>query len=180
MDDAHHTSSLSAEIKQNGKTADITVRTLNPESGHTLSVTASSAAGTKDYTLSLSSPGVYSGVIQLDKTGLYELMIRQNDGDQVIDHLETALAASFSSEYNVFAESGEYLLSGLCSHSGGQITDSAQELLSIEMPEIALVFDPTFLLCIVAMILLVADIAIRKLRWKDIKYLFGRFSFKKR
>ena len=180
VDDAHHTSSLSAEIKQNGKTADITVRTLNPESGHTVSVTVSSAGSTKDYTISLSSPGVYSGVINLDKTGLYELMIRQNDGDQVIDHLEASLAASYSSEYNAFAESGEFLLSGLCSHSGGQITDSALELLSIEMPEIALIFDPTFLLCIIAMILLVSDIAIRKLRWKDIKLLFGHLSFKKR
>ena len=170
VDDAHHDSSFTADISVRGKTTDIVVTTSGTNTENALSLTVASKSGSTTYVLTQTDPGVYKTSITTTRAGIYEMMITETDGDEnVVDYLETAVAVSYSAEYDAFAESGEPLLSGLCSYSDGEIFTDMQALASVKMSAISLIYNPMFLFAVISLILLLADIAIRKLRWKDIK-----------
>ena len=104
-------------------------------------------------------------------------MITETDSsNNIVDYLETAVAVSYSAEYDAFADGGEVLLSNICSYSDGKIFVDMNELAKVKISAISLIFNPMVLFAVSAMILLLADIAIRKLRWKDIRGYLIKFS----
>lgn len=170
VDDIHHDSSFTADVSVRGKTTDVVVTTSGSDTNHVLSLTAASKYGEKTYILTQTDPGIYEAKISTAYAGVYELMITETDGtDTVVDYLETAVAVSYSAEYDAFAESGEPLLSTLCSYSDGEIFSDLNELAEINVSSIRLLINPMVLFAVVSMVLLLVDIAIRKLRWKDIR-----------
>ncbi len=84
-------------------------------------------------------------------------------------YLSTALAVSYSSEYDVFAEGGEEALVTICSFSGGKVTSNTRTLADVEMDTVEISLNPLVLFGIICAVLMILDITIRKIRWKDVK-----------
>lgn len=174
LGDAHSTSSLQAEVSLRGQTATVTVTTAEPTQD-TLSLRV--AGEEKDYPLTQTEPGKYTLDLRLIKSGVYELMITQTDsGDVMVDHLETLVSVPYPAEYNVFADAGETLLQTICSYSGGLLFTDMQALALLEIPNVGEVLDPLIPFAIICCLLMVVDIAIRKLRWKDIRNYLLRWK----
>lgn len=172
VDEVHHDSSMTAEITVRGQTTDITVTTAGI-TDNALHLTAASDSTTRNYVLTQTDPGIYTTSIKTADAGVYELMITQTDSSEnIVDYLETAIAVSYSGEYDAFADSGEPLLSALCSYSDGEIYSDMQELADVQVSSISIIFNPMVVFAVISAILMLADIAIRKLRWKDIRNYF--------
>ena len=173
VDDVHHDSSMSAEITVRGQTTEITVATAGTTED-VLTLTAASDSGSKNYTLNRLDSGVYTATVSTEDPGVYSLMITQtNEEGQIVDHLETAVAVGYSDEYDAFAESGEGLLLALVGETGGDLFTDMEQVAAVKVNSISQVFNPLILFAAVSAALLLADIAIRKLRWKDVLYFFG-------
>lgn len=177
VDEVHHDSSLSADISVRGKTTDITVTTSGTNTDNALSITVANGTESKSYVLTQTDPDVYEARINTEQSGIYEMMITETDSNSaIVDYLETAVAVSYSAEYDAFAPSGEAFLSTLCSYSDGELFIDMKSLSEIQVSAISLSYNPMVLFAVLAMILLLADIAIRKLRWKDIRGYLIKFS----
>ena len=133
-----------------------------------------SAEGSSTYGFSRISSDTYKVTVETGEPGIYELMITQNDASgKPVDYLQTAIAVSYSQEYNAFAPAGDSLLMNICRYSGGSVTEDLEKLSDYEVKVIDAVTNPLIPLGIIVAILLISDIAVRKLKWKDIrKYLF--------
>ena len=172
IDDVHHNSSISAEIAVRGQTTDITVITAG-NAEDTLNLTVASDSGTEAYVPTQIDPSVFTASVKTADPGVYELMITQTDSSgTIVDYLEAAITVSYSSEYNAFADSGEPLLSTLCSYSDGGIYTDMQQLANVQVSSISIVYNPMIAFAVISAFLMLADIAIRKLRWKDIRNYF--------
>ena len=112
---------MNAQIAVRGQTTDITITTAGSTES-ALKLTAAYAGKTKSYVLTRTQPGVFTTSIKTADSGVYELMVTQTDeGGRIVDYLETAVAVSYSGEYDAFADSGEPLLNTLCSYSDGAL-----------------------------------------------------------
>ena len=172
LSDIHHDSSMNAQITVRGQTTDITITTAG-STENALNLTAEYNGSTKSYVLTQTQPGVFTTSIKTADSGVYELMVIQaDDSGSIVDYLETAVAVSYSGEYDAFANSGEPLLNTLCSYSDGALFTDMQKLANVKVGSIRIIFNPMALFGIVALLLMLADIAIRKLRWKDIRNYF--------
>lgn len=169
MGQAHRESSLETEVTLQGYTAH--VRVITAESGeHTLSMSAVEGKNTTELTLTPVEAGVYEGTLELERPGVYELMLTQTDAaGTIVDHLETAVAVSYPKEYDAFAAGGDTLLETLCSYSGGGVFTDPEELVKAKAKTAPEVLDPLVLFAVLCSVMMIADIAIRKLRWKDVK-----------
>ena len=96
----------------------------------------------------------------------------------VVDRYQAQISLPYSLEYDLFAKSGKALLMSVCSHMEGSVTGDLSALSKIKMPRVINVHDPVVLFAILCGILLLADIAVRKLRWKDIKECYERIKSK--
>ena len=174
VDAVHHDSSMSAMTTVRGQTTDITVATAG-DTDNALTVTAISEEGTQTYLMTQSEPGIFTTRINTSDPGVYQLMVTQVDENgAIVDYLETAVAVSYSTEYDAFADSGETLLAALCDCSDGAVYTDLQQLASVRRNAIRMAYNPMVIFAVICAILLLADIAIRKLRWKDILNHFTR------
>ena len=96
------------------------------------------------------------------------------------EYLDTALAVSYSKEYDAFTESGEGLLIEICSHSDGIVTSDISKLTAIEMDSVETVKDPLIPIALICAALMLIDLIIRLLRVKDIKEFLRRFNTKQK
>ena len=182
VDDTHNNSSLTADFSKGGNKSTVVVQSLTAEANNTLALAVATPDGESlTYVLKETSPGVYKGDIDTSVAGIYQTMIVQYDENgSAVDYLETALAISYSSEYNAFAESGEGLLSSICSHSGGIVSSDTSLLADVEMENVDILKDPLVAFAIICAVLMLADFIIRLLRWKDVKEFLFRLKLVKR
>ncbi len=170
VDRVHNDSSMISEISVQEGSAHIIVNTLATVTDHILTATVSSDSGSETYNLTPTGVGVYEAVVNAEETGVYEVTIVENDANNnFVDSLSTAFATSYPAEYDAFAESGKEKLSAVCDYSDGIVTSRAQTLADIEMEKIEISINPLTVLSAICAVLMLADIAIRKIRWKDIK-----------
>ena len=169
MGDAHRESSLEAEVLMQGNVAQVKV--ITAEAGdHQVELTAVAGRDENKLTLTPVGDGVYEGTMTLPDEGVYELMFSQTDAaGTMVDHLETAVAVSYPKEYDAFANGGDTMLELLCSYSGGGVFTDPEELVKAKAKTAPEVLDPLVLFAVLCCIMMLADIAIRKLRWKDVK-----------
>ncbi|MBR5133994.1 MAG: VWA domain-containing protein [Clostridia bacterium] len=171
----HRNSSLFVEATPRGNTVDIVVTTVDTSSTHDVRVTVSSKHGSNTYAAAPSSPGVYKLSVPTEHVGAYRVVVTESDAaGNLIDASDTTVAASYSGEYNVFAADGRPLLTAVCEKTGGAVFDDLKPLADVDMSTIVSTFDPLVLFAVLSTLLMIADIAIRKLRWKDIKRYFKR------
>ena len=178
VSDVHCDSSLKLETPFHGNSIDLKVYATETNSETTLQVKMKDTQGAElEKELTLTRPGIYEGSLLLPDSEGFELMISQKDSyGMIVDELHCSFAVPYSEEYNAFAQEGESFLRTLCAFSSGTVFESLSEAASVEIFSISIVHDPLLALTCISVFLLLADIAIRKLRWKDIKNLFIGFT----
>ncbi len=182
VDNVHHESTLVPEIELYGKTAKLAVTTTAETDGSIVQVTVNDKMGENRYSLIQVYPGRYEVSIPLRDSGVYDLYIAEIDiNGNVVDELNTAMAVSYSPEYDAFFEGSEQFLYNLCGYSQGKLHTDLKALAGIQMPDVKTVHDPIVPMSVLLAILILSDIAVRKIRWKDLKAYFIKLNsiFKK-
>lgn len=169
--DTHNESTMSAEFEQRGSKTSVFVDCLVPALNGTVSLDVTMPNGeTSEYTLHEVNLGFYEGEIDTSVPGIYEMSFVEYDGEgNTVDYLDSALAVSYSSEYDAFGESGEGLLEYVCSYSGGTVADHPDTLVEVEMEKVEEIKDPLIPIALICAAFLLADLILRLLRMKDIK-----------
>jgi len=173
VSEVHSESAFRVGTTLRGKTAEIAVHTPTTDTGHEITLTATKGKKQTNYTLQQTDPDTYSGIVELTESGIWQLAIEEKDPlGNVVDYAQIPLTVSYFSEYNAFAEGGRILLEDLCEITDGVCADSVTELVKNEFASAKITYNPLVPLGILVALLLLADITIRKIRWKDIKNLF--------
>jgi len=166
----HKASSLSMDVLSRGKMTDIVVTTAGTNKDNVVNAKVHFENESQTYVLTQTKPGQYEGRIPTKKEGVYKLTITETSpAKEVVDTLETAIASSYLAEYDAFNSEGEALLVNLCSYSDGKIFVDMKTLAEVKMEETRLVYKPMVWFAVLAMVLFITDIAVRKIRWKDLK-----------
>jgi len=174
ISDIHSDSTVKAEFEKRGSKTSIVVECLAPSLNGSVAVEVSMPNGESvGYTLTEVITGIYEGEIDTPLTGIYEMKLVQYDAEgTTVDYLDTALAISYSTEYNAFGESGAGLLESVSSYSGGIVAENPAALAEVEMAKADVLKDPLIPIVIICAVLMLADLILRLLRWKDVKLIF--------
>ena len=164
----HRDSALTVETVTGVGTIGLTVHTPDTE-GYVLTVESDGFSGQ----LSASSPGVYKGIVPAKGIGGYLITVTQtNLKGEVVDTWSATVPISVNKEYDAFADSGENLMKSISVYGGGIAAVNVQALAEVTAEEISTVKDLRIAFGVVFALLFIADIGIRKLRWKDFKNLW--------
>lgn len=178
IDDTHNDSSIRADYAQGGSLTHVTVECITAGANHSVELTvATPDEQTQTYQLSQVRPGVFQCKMDTPVAGIYQTMLVQYDeAGNPVDSYDTALAVSYSGEYNAFAEDGDSLLMSICSHSGGMVTTNVTKLTQVEMESVEIYTNPLIAFAIFCGALMLADFIIRLLRWKDVKEFIAKLK----
>jgi uncharacterized membrane protein len=113
-------------------------------------------------------PGEFATTLPLDETGFYTINVREEVDGQIVGYDNTAVVKQYSSEYRFNQGSG--VLEYLVEETGGRFIESPDEVFQGKMTAVKSMFDLTNLLLILALILLILDIAHRRLNFDYTKY----------
>ena len=172
IDQLRRNSSMTAQVTAQGNTAEIEVTTADTAESQ-VSLLVELAGRVTTYELAQKEPGVYTATFDTAKPGVYELLVTQADKDgNPLDYWDTAITVSYFGEYDVFAAEGKTLLSTLCSYTGGKLYTNMQELASVQVGSMQSSYNPMAVFALLVSLMMLSDIAIRKLRWKDIRNFF--------
>ena len=183
----NESSSLAANIKMFSRSVSISIESKNkdgePDIYGEMPIEVyvdlpGRTGGTKQLEMVMTEPGVWTGSCEISNEGVYTLRAYQFESElaaaeklEYADHIEQAFCVSYSAEYNVFAEKTQ-LMATIAQLTGGISAATARELLNVPavpMEDVVNTFTP---IVIVIAILLLSDIIVRKVKIKDIKYLF--------
>lgn len=137
------------------------------QTGLSTSVTALLPDGTQtQLALQESAPGVYEGEIAAAQLGAYALRVEQRDASGELQRvMEGGAVNGYSGEYDLRSQNSESTLPYLSALTGGrEITDSA-EMLKSTRAVVRARRDLTQPLLWALMVLLLCDIALRRLSW---------------
>jgi len=154
-----------AEVEQNGSTA--TIKYVTEDYGSTTGVKATvydDNGNSEVITLDPVSPGVYTTDFVMDGTGVYSINIRQEDGGEVIGSVNTATMMQYSLEYRFYDKSTA--LEEYTRAVGGNMITEATEVFDEELDMVKQRMDIGTTLLIIAVILFIVDIAVRRFRIK--------------
>ena len=164
----HRDSSLTVEVRAGVRDLVLTAKTADQE-GYVLYVEG------PDYSAQLQavSPGVYRGTVPVKGVGSYGLTVTQTDTKgAVIDSWSATVPVAVNVEYDAFADNGQALMKSVSVYGGGMMTPSLTALAEVTAQEISTVKEFHLPIGILFAVLFIADIGIRKLRWKDFKNLW--------
>lgn len=108
------------------------------------------------------APGEYTGSIDLQESGVYMINGKQVSGGDTINAISTGYAMQYSPEYKINNEVGNKLES-LVTEVGGNLINSPEEVFKGEIPSKKGQRDLVLYLLASALILLILDIALRRL-----------------
>ena len=175
MPDNHNTSALQVSTTWGGRSAQITVTT--PEADDSL---MSLSTANETQAMTQISPGVYRGSIPTEGMGGYPFTVTQTSREnEAIDMVSQVVSVSASAEHNVFGANGQALMTGISTGAGGILTDTPTDLAKVDPDSVSVVTYFRVLIGILFTLLLLADIGIRKLRWKDLRNLALRLKHRK-
>lgn len=131
-----------------------------------------SPAGIKqDVKLQTLSPGIYGGQFDCDETGVYvaNILIKHKDNNtgehsDESELLSTGISVPYSPEYNIVRKNPAEFFNRMAYESRGRIIDSPKDIFSGKLPPVVSITDITPYLLVMAVILLLADITMRRLR----------------
>ncbi len=152
----------------------VTVTAELPEGGNDFELVAE-IRGPEQQKIQLDriSASTYEGSLALGASGEYEVTVTWRKRSRVEDKASAVFAVSYSGEYDLFREGDNTLLSGIADATGG-FPDAEPDYLAILDPGIlrsVITFEIP--LCIVAALLMLADIVIRRLTWAEAKRFFA-------
>ncbi len=116
------------------------------------------------------APGKYSGAFSYVQSGVYlaDLIVEGLQGDVGSYSISTATAVPYSPEYDIRLKGDEAFALRLVNAGGGRLLSSPKDVFKGELSEVKDAVDMTIPLLIIALLLLMLDITLRRLniRWK--------------
>ncbi len=153
----------------------VTITAQLPEDGHDCEVFAEiTGPEQKQIQLDRISASSYEGSLSLGATGEYAVTVTWRKRAQVVDQATAVFAVSYSGEYDRFREGDNTLLSGIAAATGGYSDASPDELTAVNMGMHRSVITFEIPLSILAVLLLLADIIIRRLTPADLRRFLGK------
>lgn len=147
---------------QGGKATIVFKDKKNQEELDTSAVVVTPSGQNMNIKLYPTAPGEYSAIIDLKESGVYMINGKQVNNGEVINAISTGYAMQYSPEYKLNSESLDKLES-LVTEIGGSIINSPEEALQGEIPSKKGQRDLVPYLLAIALILLIIDIALRRL-----------------
>ncbi len=178
LPEEHLESSLDVTYELFGKTAKITIRPDTLLEGAKLLI-SSVDDNSSEYEPEKVSEGVYEATVHVipDKVNHFTVTVNDSNAEPV-DFTNLYIPVAFSPEYKLFGDSGETALAAVSRPSGGKALSAASDTLTalaaMTGRSIEYVTDLLIPFAIIALVLLLLDIIIRKLRWKDIARFFRK------
>ena len=162
-------SSLKINCEKNGDQLKITVvpQTVDPNANVVLSVIDPSGS-TKEYKMNVSANNYYYDY-DINLVGSYKITVNWKNAEAV-----ERFNYSYFSEYDAFTSYDSSYLYNLITSDGTVSEDGHLVISNDNLPITTYTYDFTPLFMIISCILFVCDIAIRKLRWQDIKDIFAK------
>ena len=155
----------------------VTITVQLPEDGHDCEVYAEiTEPKQKRIQLDRISASSYEGNLTVGETGEYALTVTWRKRAQVVDQATAVFAVSYSGEYDRFREGDNTLLSDIATVTGGYLDASSDALTAVDMGVHRTVITFEFPLSILAVLLLLADIVIRRLTLADLRKFLGKRS----
>lgn len=149
-------------VAQEGNKGKI-VYTTKEYSGKTkITATVTDADGKKTETeLKATAPGVYEGETALENSGIYSVNVKNTEDSTVKDSRNTRLAMQYSQEYRF--EDTTDSLDSFVNQTAGKYIENLDGIFDSRLEEVAAYKNMTLPLLVAAVILLMIDIAYRKL-----------------
>ena len=137
------------------------------QTGLSTSVTALLPDGTQtQLALQESAPGVYEGEIAAAQLGAYALRVEQRDASGELQRvMEGGAVNGYSGEYDLRSQNAESTLPYLSALTGGRVITDSAEMLKATNAVVRARRDLTQPLLWALMVLLLCDIALRRLSW---------------
>ena len=176
-------SALALTAEQKGKTAVVTLETDLSIADKAVTLTCAYQKKSEDHILYTVGRGLYQAEIPTDTVGVYEFTAKlYDDVGRIVDFATLAHAVSYSDEYDLFAASGRQLLEDVSAAAGGECVTygtTEKDLVNAEERSVSFIKELFVPFAIAAFVLYLVDVAIRRVRLKDLK-IFLETIFSKR
>lgn len=106
-------------------------------------------------------PGTFETDVDLSEVGVYSISIRKSSGDEVVSSYNTAVASQYSKEYKFY--DSEDSLESLVSQANGEMLTLDDSIWTHTQKNVTVKKSLTMLFLILALILLMLDIIVRRL-----------------
>ena len=120
------------------------------------------------------SDAIYEADTSLGTAGEYTVTVTWRRRAKVVDEAEARFTVSYSGEYDLFRAGDASLLSEMAAVTGGLADASPNDLAAWEPGLLRSVTTFEIWLCLIAALLMLTDVAIRRLTLADIRKLFRR------
>ncbi len=153
----------------------VTVTAALPEGGEDFELMAE-ITGPERQRLQLEriSASTYEGSTTLSEMGEYEVKVTWKKRSKTVDETTTVFAVAYSGEYDLFREGDSTLLSEIAVSTGGSLDADPHELAMLDLGTLRSAIALELPLCIIAAVIMLVDIIIRRLTWADVKRFFVR------
>ncbi len=150
------------EVTDEDNMTNISLETSEYDSDTTVTAVITNDEGESlDVTLNAVKPGTYETDVDLSEVGVYSISIRKNSGDEVISSYNTAVASQYSKEYKFYDTDGA--LEELCADADGEMLTLSDSIWTNTKKKVTVKKSLTMLFLILALIMLMLDIIIRRL-----------------
>lgn len=182
-----HVQDIDVSFEEDNYTTDISVFTTLREN-EKLQITIASLSENSDGDTDerVITPTAQSGFsrarVDITEPGVYRITVNKLDAQGNVIGTHVAYRAfSYSKEYDMFYSENDAknLMNNLAALGGGQVITEAWQLFTDSVTYIHHVFDPTITFIIIAIVLFLLDIAVRKFKWKWIHELVRERKAKK-
>jgi len=121
------------------------------------------------------TPQNYKGVFDSSETGVYIANINISNIDGSTQTVTSGIVIPYSPEYDIENINTESLVERLAYESGGRVITSSSDVFSGDLPPVVSITNITSILLILAILLLMMDIAIRRLNisFKKVEVVVG-------
>jgi len=171
---------VTIESQNLGVTEEIVVRNMTEEDKtHDTKVTII-PPNLESYEIKLNptSPGEYKGKINVEEEGVYILRVSQYEGEDIISTASHGIAVNFSQEYDI--TSSHNRLDSLIDRSDGEYISDPSQVFAKKASRVLGSRDLTDMLIVLAMILFLIDIGLRRLnlRFKRLEAMADKVQSK--
>lgn len=177
--ESYEDNELQIDTYTEGGTAYINVKqNNNKEELNTKAIITTPSLNSMEIELYAAAPGQYAGNFNIKEIGPYLIKIMQSDDGEIKRTLGTGLTVAYSPEYDIEAKSEK--LDRLVYESQGKYIDSPKEIYKGDIENVRGRRDLTPFLLVMALIIFLLDIAIRRLSlpFEKLRKIFNKI-FKK-
>lgn len=164
---------------QGGKGIISLTNKVNSDELETKATIVTPSLESREVTLYPTAPGQYSGSFDITETGAYIIKTLQQKDGEVLSAASTGLSVQYSPEYRIQPDKG--YLDRLVKEAAGVYVEKPEDVYKGDMKDIFGVRDLTQVLLILALILFMFDIALRRLNlpltWLEDKILWLKSKF---